>query len=74
MKLLKKIIPNLAISFSLAMLVIAILNVFNPRMGFLDSKQALVLIILTVVFSVFSSILYIVEQLFGSSKSENTKE
>lgn len=74
MKILKKVVPHLAICFSVATLVIAILNVFNPRMGFLDSKQAIILIILTVFFSVFSSLLYISDQFRNSSVDENNEE
>ena len=74
MKLLKKVVPHLAVSFSLATLVIAILNIFNPRMGFLSSKQAVVLIILTAVLSLLSSALYISEQLVYPSEDRGTKK
>ena len=73
MKLLKKVVPHLAVSFSLATLVIAILNIFNPRMGFLSSKQAVVLIILTALLALLSSVLYISEQLVYSSGDRGTK-
>lgn len=74
MKLLKKVVPHLAVSFSLATLVIAILNIFNPRMGFLSSKQAVVLIILTALLALLSSVLYISEQLVYSSGDRGTKK
>ena len=74
MKLLKKVVPHLAVSFSLATLVITILNIFNPRMGFLSSKQAVVLIILTAVLSLLSSALYISEQLVYPSEDRGTKK
>ena len=74
MKLLKKVVPHLAVSFSLATLVIAILNIFNPRMGFLSSKQAVVLIILTALLALLSSVLYISEQLVYSSGDRDTKK
>lgn len=74
MKLLKKVVPHLAVSFSLATLVIAILNIFNPRMGFLSSKQAVVLIILTALLALLSSVLYISEQLVYSPGDRGTKK
>lgn len=74
MKLLKKVVPHLAVSFSLATLVITILNIFNPRMGFLSSKQAVVLIILTALLALLSSVLYISEQLVYSSGDRGTKK
>jgi len=74
MKLLKKVVPHLAVSFSLATLVIAILNIFNPRMGFLSSKQAVVLIILTALLALLSSVLYISEHLVYSSGDRGTKK
>lgn len=74
MKLLKKVVPHLAVSFSLSTLVIAILNIFNPRMGFLSSKQAVVLIILTALLALLSSVLYISEQLVYSSGDRDTKK
>ena len=74
MKLLKKVVPHLAVSFSLATLVITILNIYNPRMGFLSSKQAVVLIILTALLALLSSVLYISEQLVYPSEDRGTKK
>lgn len=68
MRMIKRIIPHLAISFSLATLVVTIVNMFNPRMGFLNSSQALVLIIITVFLSVISAVIAI----SGGSGAEST--
>lgn len=69
MRMIKRIVPHLAISFSLATLVVAIVNMFNPRMGFLNSSQALVLIAITVFLSVISAIIAITG---GSAENATT--
>ena len=47
MKLLKRALPHLTIALALALLALAILNEFNPRVGFLQGRDALLLISLT---------------------------
>ena len=44
MKLFKRILPNLSIALSLALIVIVIVDIRNPMMGFLSSPQAQILI------------------------------
>ncbi len=44
MKFFKRILPNLSIAISLALLVLVIVDIRNPMMGFLDSPQAQILI------------------------------
>jgi len=73
MNTVKKLLPHLAVSFSLATLVVAILNTFNPRMGFLQSTQALVLIILTSVFCVATALLYITEQFSDTAATKDSR-
>ncbi len=52
----EKIIPNLNIALSLALLVVAILNMFNPMMGFLYGKPAFILIAAECVVSVINAV------------------
>ena len=60
MRFLKAILPNLTISLCAALLTLGILNEFNPRMGFLQGKPALVLVCLTCVCGIVSAaVLYI---------------
>lgn len=47
MNIFKRALPHLTIALALALLVLAILNEFNPRVGFLQGKGALLLIALT---------------------------
>ncbi len=44
MKWIRRALPHLTIAFAIALLTVAILNEFNPRMGFLQGRPALVLI------------------------------
>ena len=44
MKFLKALLPHLTIALSLALLVLEICNEYNPFMGFLQGRPALVLI------------------------------
>lgn len=55
MKFFRAIISNFSISLSLALIVVAILSVYNPMMGFLQSKPALVLILAASFISIVSS-------------------
>lgn len=43
MRFLKAVLPNLTIALSASLLILAVLNEFNPRMGFLQGKPALLL-------------------------------
>ena len=59
MKTIKKLLPHLSISLVLATLTISIFNAFNPRMGFLQGREALVLIIASCVCSLLTALLCI---------------
>lgn len=60
MRFFKGFFPNLTISLAAALLVVGILNEFNPRMGFLQGKAALALICLSCLCSmVCAAALYI---------------
>lgn len=56
MRFFRSIIANLSVSLSLALIVVAVLSVYNPMMGFLQSKPALILILVTCVVSIISSL------------------
>lgn len=56
MKFFRTIVPNLSISLSLALIVAAILDYYNPLMGFLQSTPARVLIITAAVFAIAASL------------------
>ena len=55
MNFFKRFFPNLTIALAAALLVVAIVNEYNPRMGFLLGKSALVLIILCCLCSIISA-------------------
>lgn len=56
MKLFHTLIPNLAISLNLAMMVVIYLDMRNPMMGFLVGKPFLVLAVSTCVTSIASAV------------------
>lgn len=62
MKLIKMLLPHLAVACSLAVLGVAIFNGFNPRMGFLQGTEALVLIVTTVVLNVATAVIAMTSQ------------
>lgn len=52
MKFLKAILPNLCIALNLALLVLVILDVFNPLAGLLKGRPFLILAALCCVSSI----------------------
>ena len=56
MKLFKRILPNLSIALSLALLVLVIVDIRNPMMGFLSSLQAQVLISVSAIIAITTAI------------------
>ena len=52
----ERFLPHLNIALSLALVVIAILNVFNPMMGFLYGTPAFVLICVECVVSIINAV------------------
>lgn len=62
MKYLKKALPNLSISLSVSMLVILILDSYNPMMGFLMGTPFQVLTVLTCVSSIATGIVLYASQ------------
>ena len=52
MKFIKAAIPHLTIALALALLVLEICNEYNPFMGFLQGRPAMVLIAATSVCAV----------------------
>jgi len=57
MKFLKAVVPNLCIALWLALLTLAILDVYNPMMGFLKGKPFLVLLFLCAAASITSAVM-----------------
>lgn len=55
MKWIKAALPHLTIALAIALLVLGILNEYNPRMGFLEGRPALALIGLTCVCAIASA-------------------
>ena len=55
MRFFKAIIPNLTIAMALALITIAILNEFNPRLGLFSSKATLIFIIICGILSIVSA-------------------
>ncbi len=56
MKYLKNALPNISISLSVSMLVILVLDSYNPMMGFLMGTPFQVLTVLTCVSSIATGI------------------
>lgn len=56
MRFLKALLPNVSIAFCVALLVLTILNEYNPRLGLLQGQAATTLIVLCCVFSIASAV------------------
>ena len=56
MKFFHNVIPNLAISLNIAMLIVIYLDMRNPMMGFLRGTPYVVLVAATALSSVISAI------------------
>ena len=56
MKLFRAIIPNLAISLNIALMIVIYLDMRNPMMGFLRGTHFVVLVACTAIASVISAI------------------
>jgi len=56
MKLFHAVIPNLAVSMNLVMLIVIYLDMRNPKMGFLMDTPFYVLSITTTVVSLISAV------------------
>lgn len=62
MRFIKGFLPHLSAALAIALLVVAILNEFNPRMGFLQGKPALTLIGLCCVCALICAVMLYLEQ------------
>lgn len=62
MNFFKRALPHLTIALALALLVLAILNEFNPRVGFLQGKGALLIIALTCLCAAACGVVLAVRQ------------
>lgn len=56
MKFFRSTVPNLTVSLSVAVIVIVVLDYYNPMMGFLHSGAARVLVLVTAIFSLIASL------------------
>ena len=56
MKLFHAVIPNLAISLNIALMIVIYLDMRNPMMGFLVGKPFLVLAVSTCIASIASAV------------------
>ena len=56
MRFFKAVLPNINISFAVALIVVTILNEFNPMMGFLQGRPAAVLIVISSVLTIINGI------------------
>ena len=57
MKLFHVIVPNLAVSFDLALLILLYLDMRNPMMGFIEGTPFYVVAALACVLSIISAVL-----------------
>ena len=62
MRFIKGFLPHLSAALSAALLVVVILNEFNPRMGFLQGKPALTLIGLSCLCALICAVMLYIEQ------------
>ena len=69
MRLFRGIIPNLAISLNIALLIVIYLDLRNPMMGFLVGAPFLTLVICCVAASVASAVL-----LYADYRKSNTRK
>lgn len=69
MKLFHVIIPNLAVSLNIAMLIVVYLDMRNPMMGFLRGTPYVVLVAATCICSVISAV-----TLYGSWRKRKNRE
>ena len=69
MKLFNVIIPNLAVSLNIAMLIVVYLDMRNPMMGFLRGTPYVVLVAATCICSIISAI-----TLFTSRQNRKKQE
>ena len=71
MKLFQAVIPNLAISLNLALMVVIYLDMRNPMMGFLVGTPFYTLAILTGICSIASAVMLYITWRKGSSTREH---
>lgn len=69
MKLLHAVIPNLAISMNIVLIIVIYLDMRNPMMGFLEDTPFYVLAIATAVVSLTSAI-----TLYGSYRKKQKEQ
>ena len=54
--LIERFLPHLNIALSLSLIVVTILNIYNPMMGFLQGTPAVILIGAECVVSIFNAV------------------
>ena len=59
MRILKMFLPHFTIALAVALMVVAILDVYNPMMGFLIGKPFRILVILEVLCSLATSVCFL---------------
>ena len=69
MKLFHVIIPNLAVSLNIAMLIVVYLDMRNPMMGFLRGTPYVVLVAAACICSIISAV-----TLYGSWRKRKNRE
>lgn len=74
MKLLKEILPNVSLAFSIALGVVTYVDNRNPQMGFLRGTPAQILIYLTVAFSVATALVLYISWRREKANSDTTEK
>ena len=74
MKILRALIPHLAIALNISMLVIVYLDRRNPMMGFLADEQFTVLAVASFVFSVASAVMLYIGMRGKSTREKDGKK
>lgn len=59
MRFLNKLLPHLTIALAVALMVVVIVDTYNPRMGFLMDTPFQVLVILEVLSTIATSLCFI---------------
>ena len=74
MRILKTILPHMTIALAVTLVVVVIVSVYNPMMGFLAGKPFQVLVLLEVLSSLATSICFIVQSFPKGKKTHGRFE
>ena len=74
MKFLKVALPNISISFAISLLVVLILDSYNPMMGFLMGTPFQILVVMTCISAIATGIVLYASQFKKRRKTASISE